>query len=109
MADEKSLRILGQPDNERERTFIFRDEDHTLGNALRHVLMKNKDTDFSGYSVPHPSEPFMHVRLQTTGAPAVRIMDEGLSNLGQICDHLTAQLEAQGATASWPTGGETTS
>lgn len=44
-----------------------RDEDHTLGNALRHVLMQNKEVDFCGYSVPHPSEPKMNLRLQTTG------------------------------------------
>lgn len=44
-----------------------RDEDHTLGNALRHVLMENKEVDFCGYSVPHPSEPKMNLRLQTTG------------------------------------------
>lgn len=43
------------------------DEDHTLGNALRHVLMQNKEVDFCGYSVPHPSEPKMNLRLQTTG------------------------------------------
>ncbi|CAN0209296.1 unnamed protein product, partial [Hapterophycus canaliculatus] len=41
------------------------DEDHTLGNALRHVLMENKEVDFCGYSVPHPSEPKMNLRLQT--------------------------------------------
>lgn len=40
MADDRSLRILGDPTNQAERTFIFRDEDHTLGNSLRHVLMK---------------------------------------------------------------------
>lgn len=46
---------------------ISSDEDHTLGNALRHVLMQNKEVDFCGYSVPHPSEPKMNLRLQTTG------------------------------------------
>jgi DNA-directed RNA polymerase alpha subunit len=36
----EALRILGDERNEAERTFIFRDEDHTLGNALRHVIMQ---------------------------------------------------------------------
>ena len=52
---EDSLRILGNAEDESARTFIFRDEDHTLGNSLRHVLMRHSDTDFAGYSVPHPS------------------------------------------------------
>ncbi|CAM9654106.1 unnamed protein product, partial [Phaeothamnion confervicola] len=51
--------------NDRSATFIFGDEDHTLGNALRHVLMQRKETEFCGYSVPHPSEPKMNLRLQT--------------------------------------------
>ncbi|EGB03493.1 hypothetical protein AURANDRAFT_17769, partial [Aureococcus anophagefferens] len=74
-------------------TFVFRDEDHTLGNALRHVLMRQRDTDFAGYSVPHPSEPLMNVRLQTTGRPALAVMDDGLAQLSSICDSLTGQLE----------------
>lgn len=104
--EEPNLRVLGEPNNEAERTFIFRDEDHTLGNAIRHVLMKDSRTDFCGYSVPHPSEPVVNVRLQTKdGTPAARVMDDGLGNLAQICDTLTTQLNAQGALPTWPKGG----
>ena len=123
---EESLRILGDAEDASARTFIFRDEDHTLGNSLRHVLMRqcvlpasapcparqtvhpgpvpprarSKDTDFCGYSVPHPSEPLMNVRLQTTGRPANAVMDDGLAQLSSICDSLTAQLDAQEALAT---------
>ena len=118
---EESLRILGDAEDASARTFVFRDEDHTLGNALRHVLMRqrvaaspkrakpphtsanphrSKDTDFAGYSVPHPSEPLMNVRLQTTGRPALAVMDDGLAQLSSICDSLTSQLEAQEALAT---------
>jgi DNA-directed RNA polymerase I and III subunit RPAC2 len=37
-------------------TFIFGNEDHTLGNPLRYILMQRTETDFCGYSVPHPYE-----------------------------------------------------
>ncbi|KAL4146175.1 hypothetical protein PRNP1_012045 [Phytophthora ramorum] len=60
-------------------------EDHTVGNALRYVLMRKyalkyatevvkrgllavqlqPDVDFCGYTIPRPSEPKMHMRLQT--------------------------------------------
>jgi len=30
-------------------TFIFGNEDHTLGNALRYILMERPETDFCGY------------------------------------------------------------
>lgn len=52
------------------RTFAIGDEDHTLGNALRHVLASNASVAFAAYSVPHPSEPIMHLRVQT--APGSR-------------------------------------
>ena len=61
---------------------------------------RSKDTDFCGYSVPHPSEPLMNVRLQTTGRPANAVMDDGLAQLSSICDSLTAQLDAQEALAT---------
>lgn len=78
-------------------SFEFEREDHTLGNALRYMIMKkyvffapavaaptncaSKETDrslsfrppaspdveFCGYSIPHPSEAKMNVRIQTYG------------------------------------------
>ncbi len=47
-ADEKMQVKAGQSDS--EATFIFGDEDHTLGNALRHVLHSSAGTNFCGYS-----------------------------------------------------------
>jgi len=70
-------------------TFILGDEDHTLGNALRHVLMQTKGTEFCGYTVPHPSEPYVHLRLQTSGdIPALDQLRTGLSELSQSCSHM---------------------
>ena len=68
------------------KTFIFGNEDHTLGNSVRHVLMQSPKVEFCGYSVPHPYEPKMNVRLQTRKEPAEAIMVEGLQDLGKVCD-----------------------
>ncbi|KAG2382396.1 hypothetical protein C9374_005598 [Naegleria lovaniensis] len=46
-------------------TYIFHKESHTMGNALRYILMKNKKVSFCGYTVPHPLEAKMNLRLQT--------------------------------------------
>ena len=59
---ELEVRGTGHPSS---RTYAIGDEDHTLGNAIRHVLMQNANVDFAGYSVPHPSEPVVHIRVQT--------------------------------------------
>ncbi|EZF25817.1 hypothetical protein H112_01848 [Trichophyton rubrum D6] len=52
-------------------SFQFEGEDHTLGNALRYVIMKNPDVEFCGYTMPHPSEAKMNLRIQTYGESCV--------------------------------------
>ena len=46
-------------------TFVLAAETHTLGNSLRHELAQAPDVAFVGYSIPHPSESALHVRVQT--------------------------------------------
>lgn len=62
-------------------TFVFGNEDHTLGNCLRHVLCQRKETEFVGYSVPHPYEPKMNIRLQTRTDKAINVLKAGLNDL----------------------------
>merc|ERR1711865_1299511 len=53
-------------------TFAFQHEDHTIGNSLRYMIMKNPDISFCGYSIPHPAEPVMNLRIQTNGRKQLR-------------------------------------
>jgi DNA-directed RNA polymerase I and III subunit RPAC2 len=69
-------------------TYIFGNEDHTLGNALRYLLVQRPDTEFCGYSVPHPYEPKMHVRLQTTGVTSLQVLKAGLKDLEETANVL---------------------
>eukprot|EP00586_Coscinodiscus_wailesii_P015537 CAMPEP_0172495622 /NCGR_PEP_ID=MMETSP1066-20121228/73014_1 /TAXON_ID=671091 /ORGANISM="Coscinodiscus wailesii, Strain CCMP2513" /LENGTH=142 /DNA_ID=CAMNT_0013267409 /DNA_START=119 /DNA_END=544 /DNA_ORIENTATION=+ len=94
---EFEVRGTGHPGS---RTFAIGDEDHTLGNALRHVLMQNANVGFAGYSVPHPSEPLMHLRLQTvenkeTGEQltAIEALKEACATLSDQCDFVVEELE----------------
>jgi len=82
-----------QGSDELSKTFIFGNEDHTLGNSLRHVLMQSPKVDFCGYSVPHPYEPKMNMRLQTRREPAVNVMREGLNELSGACDKMHDAFE----------------
>jgi DNA-directed RNA polymerase I and III subunit RPAC2 len=55
--------------------------------------MGRKETNFCGYSVPHPSEPKMNVRLQTAaGKPAISVLKDGLEEMVEICDLLEFTL-----------------
>lgn len=48
-------------------SFVIEQEDHTLGNSLRYFINKNPDVEFCGYTIPHPSETKMNIRIQTWG------------------------------------------
>jgi DNA-directed RNA polymerase I and III subunit RPAC2 len=48
-------------------TFAVEQEDHSLANALRFFLNKDPRVSFAGYSMPHPTEDVVNVRVQTTG------------------------------------------
>lgn len=69
-------------------TFTLTGEDHTLGNAIRSILVRKPGVEFAGYSVPHPTQPEMNIRLQTTGEPAMQLLRESFDDLSNVCDHL---------------------
>ncbi|KAH6715330.1 DNA-directed RNA polymerase [Leptodontidium sp. MPI-SDFR-AT-0119] len=83
--EEQRIRILpGSSDT--AASFEFMKEDHTLGNSLRYIIMKNPDVEFCGYSIPHPSEALMNIRIQTYGTTAVEALEKGLTDLMDLCD-----------------------
>ncbi|KAF8382354.1 rpb-11, partial [Pristionchus pacificus] len=47
--------------------FTILKEDHTLGNLLKHQLLKDPQVLFAGYKNPHPLEHKFLLRVQTTG------------------------------------------
>ncbi|WVR05041.1 hypothetical protein IAU60_002053 [Kwoniella sp. DSM 27419] len=66
-------------------TFCLWQEDHTLGNALRWIIMKDPDVEFCGYTAPHPSEPKIHLRIQMyDGLSAVDCLRKALNNLRDL-------------------------
>jgi DNA-directed RNA polymerase I and III subunit RPAC2 len=84
------------------RTFCIGDEDHTLGNAVRHILMQNEQVGFAGYSVPHPSEAVVQIRVQTVPPPgrsieeaptALETLKVACQTLSDQCDFVLEQLE----------------
>ena len=45
------------------KCFFFQ-EDHTLGNMIRHQLLKDPNVIFAGYKNPHPLEHKIILRVQ---------------------------------------------
>ena len=86
--------------NEGSHTFIIGDEDHTLGNTIRHILMQNPNVSFAGYSMPHPMDPFVNVRVQTVGpkkdeeqAKATDALSDACKTLSAQCDFILSKVE----------------
>jgi DNA-directed RNA polymerases I and III subunit RPAC2 len=90
-AEPLLIRGTGPPTS---RTFAIGNEDHTLGNALRHVLINNAKVEFAGYSVPHPSEPVVQIRVQTVdpSTTAVQALQEACETLDKQCEFVLQKL-----------------
>ncbi|KAL0930910.1 DNA-directed RNA polymerase i and iii 14 kda polypeptide [Colletotrichum truncatum] len=73
-------------------SFEFIDEGHTLGNALRYIIMKNPDVEFCAYAIPHPSEAKMNIRIQTYDGTAVAALQKGLKELQALSDTVAEEF-----------------
>jgi len=80
-------------DTSSSKTFILEKEDHTLGNALRYAIMRQPETTFSGYTIPHPSEYRVYLRVQTTGADAKDTLCKGASDLREVAGLIESQFD----------------
>eukprot|EP00656_Telonema_subtile_P010113 TRINITY_DN14829_c0_g1_i1.p1 TRINITY_DN14829_c0_g1~~TRINITY_DN14829_c0_g1_i1.p1 ORF type:complete len:113 (+),score=32.73 TRINITY_DN14829_c0_g1_i1:223-561(+) len=96
MAMEGTFTVNGDDQSSSCATFAFENEDHTLGNSLRYMIMKNPDINFCGYSIPHPAEPYMNLRVQTNGnITAAEAFEQGLHDLLAISDHIQGSFRGQ--------------
>ncbi|KAK9241068.1 DNA-directed RNA polymerase [Lipomyces kononenkoae] len=88
--DPNKIQMLpGASEDGTAASFRILQEDHTLGNALRYMIMKNPNVEFCGYSIPHPSEAAMNLRIQTYGEiSAIQALEKGLDDLMELCDHV---------------------
>ena len=62
--------------------------------------MKNKSVEFCAYSVPHPSEPILNIRVQVAESAegktdANQVLKHGLKRVSKICDVLSEKFETR--------------
>lgn len=82
--NESRFLILNNEDQGRCATFELLDEDHTLGNALRHMILKNPDVKFCGYALPHPNERKVNFQIQVYKGEAISALEKGLKDLIEL-------------------------
>ncbi|CAN4126955.1 unnamed protein product [Withania somnifera] len=78
----------GSLEDQSKATFSLTDEDHTLANALRFTLNRDPRVTFCGYSIPHPTDARVNLRVQTTGDPAGEILNDLCQDLTLICENV---------------------
>lgn len=50
--------------------------------------------NFCGYTVPHPTDTKMHLRIQAAkNVKAVDVLRRGLADLEKVCDHTITTFE----------------
>ncbi|TXG74230.1 hypothetical protein EZV62_002809 [Acer yangbiense] len=74
-------------------TFSITDEDHTLANAIRFTLNQDSRVSFCGYSIPHPSDALVNVRVQTSGDPAREVLKDACLDLMLMCRHVRSTFD----------------
>ncbi|KAF8235022.1 RBP11-like subunits of RNA polymerase [Tricholoma matsutake] len=81
------IRIVRAAPDLSAATYQIHDETHTIGNALRWMLMKNPKVEFCGYSAPHPSENFIQVRIQMyDNLSSLSALMTALNDLDDLCE-----------------------
>lgn len=75
--------------SELDRTFVFEDEGHTLGSLLTYVLESFPETEFCAYSIRHPSENKIYVRLKVKNGNSVEeVFKRGIQELNKVLNHV---------------------
>ena len=102
------MQLPGATDDLSAATYCLYNEDHTIGNSLRYILMKklvvvysiicvldNNDNmyspqvEFCGYSIPHPSEPKVNLRIQMyDNLSSLEALFKGLEDLESLFDSI---------------------
>ncbi|KAK0412304.1 hypothetical protein QR680_006137 [Steinernema hermaphroditum] len=76
--------------------FTIMKEDHTIGNMIKHQLLKNEKVLFAGYRVPHPLEHRVEIRVQTSqNTTPVKAFIQALRELQEEVRSLNKQFEME--------------
>jgi len=87
-------KITYDENNTSSGSLLFEEETHTMGNAIRHAVLRHPEVEFCGYSVPHPAERKMVFRVQATkGTQIVDLMMQGIDEFAQWCDNTESAFE----------------
>ena len=92
---EKEEKVIVNNIDKIENTtlFIINGEDHTFGNAVKMMLLRNPKVRYVAYRKPHPLENKIEIKIQTNGEiTPIKALREALKNLNDDIDDCLKQL-----------------
>ena len=95
---EQEKKVIAQNEEKIPHTclFIINSEDHTFGNAVKMMLLRNPNVRFVAYRKPHPLENKIEIKIQTNGyISPLDAFKEALKNLNEDIDDCIRQLEEE--------------
>ncbi len=76
-----------ESDKKLMRNFRIENEDHTLGNLLTFILDKMPETEFCAYTIRHPTENVLYLRLKVKeGNDVIEVFRKGVVELKKALD-----------------------
>jgi DNA-directed RNA polymerase I and III subunit RPAC2 len=75
-------------------TVSAKSEAHTLGNCMRWMLSQNPEVAYVAYTVPHPIQPSMHLKVTTKTQPALRVVAEACQEVKDVARTLLHAYDA---------------
>ncbi|PVU91251.1 hypothetical protein BB559_004227 [Furculomyces boomerangus] len=92
----KKIEMTPDPKIPNCTTFEIRMEDHTIANSIRYKLLENKNVIFAGYSMPHPLEYRVLIRVQTSAnTKPLDAFQEAIQGLIVDFDNLRNKFEIE--------------
>ena len=76
--------------------FIINGEDHTFGNSVKMMLLRNPKVRYVAYRKSHPLENKIEIKIQTNGEiTPIRALREALKNLNDDIDDCVKILDEE--------------
>ncbi|GMH63579.1 hypothetical protein TrLO_g16014 [Triparma laevis f. longispina] len=97
--DERKITYAPSPQIPNAGTFTFNKEDHTMGNLIRHQLLRNPNVHFCGYMHPHPLIHRIDMKIQTRdgttnpGDVLLEAIDDLTTECGKLQENFDGALE----------------
>ena len=95
---DQEEKVIEHPEEKIQNTslFIINDEDHTFGNAVKMMLLRNPKIRFVAYRKPHPLENKIEIKIKTNGEiTPLNAFREALRNLNDDIEDCKKELDEE--------------